>query len=150
MPAMNLKLLGSLATMLVLASAKVRLGQGFVADQEIVLPGARALPEGIAPPGYTAAPLRWFGQAVAGGPNITIVGRDLDHVVSALREMNPDWDVHSAKMVEAQRHSSGASRSLLPSRVVKRQDSVSTHPNETSDPRRPHRRIINACVLIVS
>lgn len=109
----------SFATLAVLASGKVTLKEGFVADQEIILPGADSVSNTTAPPGHTAAPLRWFGQAFAQGPNITIVGINLDQILSALREMNPDFDTHNKKVLETQ------PKSVPPSiRHAKRQESV--------------------------
>jgi hypothetical protein len=65
---------------------------GFEAKQEILLPGIDNIPSSTVPEGRTAAPLRWFGQASAQGPNITIVGRNIEQILDHLHTINPDYD----------------------------------------------------------
>lgn len=89
-------------------SAHVNLGNGLQAAEEIVLPGLDNVTL-TAPEGYTAAPLRWFGQVFPDGPNITIVGRDIGHVHSKLRQLNPAFDVYNHEVLQTQQ-ASGLSR----------------------------------------
>jgi hypothetical protein len=78
--------------------------QDFDATEEIILPGA-SNPATIAHTGslnYTWAPLRWFGQASASGPNITIVGRDIADIAAHLRTLNPEFEAFNAEVVAEQ------------------------------------------------
>jgi hypothetical protein len=102
---------------LVAQSARVVLSNKWVAEDEMILPGVENLGY-TAPNGYTAAPLRWFGQASSDGPNITIVGRNIEQIFSKLTEINPNFPEFNEEQLNKQPKPTGLS---------KRQESVRFH-----------------------
>ena len=92
----------------------------FIPSKEYRLPNLDQLP--AAPGEYQPAPLRWFGQAAENGPNITIVGRDLDQILGKLRELNPDFDAWNKRVLERQKRVQGAV-ATEPGTALKRRNS---------------------------
>jgi hypothetical protein len=84
--ALSLLCMGSVVT------SSILLQNGFQASHEVLLPGIDNMTSSTVPEGRTVAPLRWFGQASAQGPNITIVGRNVEQILHHLYTINPDYD----------------------------------------------------------
>jgi hypothetical protein len=101
------QLFAAALSMSALAHSAVIMSNNWVAEQEIRLPGIENI-DLAAPAGYTAAPLRWFGQAFPNGPNITIIGRNFEHVYSKLEELNPNFEeFNKAQLLKQQQATKG-------------------------------------------